>query len=54
MPSIVMHDKSPSQDSIGDTENTVDCDLDKYSLEMSSTLKSYRIREVTGAKESKI
>ena len=43
MPTIAMHNKCPSQDSIGDTHNSALCDIDKYSLEVSSTAKSYRI-----------
>ena len=48
-----MHDKCPSKDSIWDTHNSALCDVDKYSLEMSSTAKSYHIREARGAKGNK-
>ena len=44
VPSVATHNRCPSQDPIGDTRNISDCDDDKYSLDMSATLKSYRIR----------
>ena len=42
---IVKCDKRSERDTIGDTINPALCDVDKYSLEMNSTAKSYRIRE---------
>ena len=52
MPGIAKHDKCLSRDPIGNTSNSTLCDADKYSLEMSSTAKSYRIRQARGAKEN--
>ena len=52
VPSIAMRDKCTSQDSIGDTNNYALCEVDKYSLEMSSTAKSYGRLE--GPKKIKI
>ena len=50
---ITKGDKRSKRDTIGDTINPVLCDVDKYSLEMNSTAKSYRIREARGATENK-
>ena len=40
---IAKSDKRSKRDTIGDTINPILCDVDKYSLEMNSTAKSYRI-----------
>ena len=47
-------EECPRRGSIGDTANPVLGDVDKYSLEMHSSCKKYRIREARGAKQHKI
>ena len=52
MPGIAREDNCPSRDPIKDTEINAGSDVDKYALEMSTTLKKYRIWMAKGAKEN--
>ena len=53
MPSIVTDENCPNRDPINDIEINAGCDVDKYALGMSTTLKNYCIiRMAKGAKEN--
>ena len=50
----VKSEECPRRVHIGDTTNPILGAVDKYSLEMHSSCKKYRMREARGAKENKI